>query len=96
MSNPKHLTAMEKKKKKLEHIRLDLLKMPREEQDRYRRDLSDAASFLNSQKRKEEIAREEGKEEEKKKIVLEMKANLIPIEVISKCTGLTPDQIAKL
>lgn len=91
---------MEKKKKKLEHIRLDLLKMPREEQDRYRRDLSDAASFLNSQKRKEEIARkegkEEGKEEEKKKIVLEMKANLIPIEVISKCTGLTPDQIAKL
>ncbi len=80
--------------------RLDLLKMPREEQDRYRRDLSDAASFLNSQKRKEEIAREEGKEEgkeeEKKKIVLEMKANLIPIEVISKCTGLTPDQIAKL
>ncbi len=84
--------------------RLDLLKMTREEYDRYMRDLSDAASFINTQKRKEELAREEGKkegkeegkEEEKLKIAREMKSNLIPIDVISKCTGLTSDQITEL
>ncbi|MCC8119248.1 MAG: Rpn family recombination-promoting nuclease/putative transposase [Bacteroidales bacterium] len=88
--------------------RLDLLKMTREEYDRYMRDLSDAASFINTQKRKEELAREEGKKEGKKegkeegkeeaklKIAREMKSNLIPIDVISKCTGLTSDQITEL
>ncbi len=84
---------MEKKKKKLEaKDRLDLLKMSREEHDRYRRDLSDAASFLHTQQRKEEIAREEGIIQ----VARNLKANGVAIEIISKSTGLTTDKIEEL
>ncbi len=80
--------------------RLDLLKMSREEHDRYIRDLHDAASFLRTQGIKEEIARKEGREEgkelEKIRMAREMKIDGESIEKISRYTGLAPDQIAEL
>ncbi|MCC8174079.1 MAG: hypothetical protein LIO65_06810, partial [Odoribacter sp.] len=76
------------------------LKMSREEHDRYIRDLHDAASFLRTQEIKEEIARKEGEEigveKEKIRMAREMKAKGISIDIISQCSGLTPDQIAEL
>lgn len=58
--------------------------------------MMDEQSIAMSIKYHERIGREEGREESRTQIASEMLKARIPVETVSKCTGLSEDQILSL
>lgn len=79
--------------------KLDVMKLPKEEQEIYNQYLEDLhlkASLAETQKYKLEKSKEDGKKERDFEIAKEMLENDEPIEKIIKYTGLSKEEIDKL
>lgn len=76
--------------------KLLVMKMSRDEQNRYFRYIADSESFANTQRKERKIAYEEGQAEKTTEIARNLKADGVPTFTIAKATGLTSEEIEQL